>query len=409
MISEAKIVFAEEFRRAIRRRGWQVVTAIVPIVLIVALVVVPLLDRDDEKPSNPIGFVDLSGELADISVPDSPSVTLPELVRFPNRESGLAALVSDEFEIEHVFVVAEDFLESGQVDWLSTKSGVFAGESNRDAFDGFLTVSLIAERLEPQLVARLLTPTVYTRVNVALDGTQSDEDEASKFLLPIALAVLLMMSIMIGSSTLMQSVAEEKENRMIEVLLTSVSPPALMAGKVLALGTTALIGMAVWATSIAVIGPRIFDAIPNAGELVIEPSTLAVMVAFFLAGYFLFAITFAGIGASVTSVREAGPLSAIFAAPAIIPVYASSFIVSDPAGTFARVLSFIPFTAPTTMIQRVGSSDVSGFETLGSLAVTLAAGVVMLFVSSRVFRAGLLMYGQRMTLRSIVRAVRQAS
>ena len=68
----------------------------------------------------------------------------------PDSKKSSAALVSDEFEIEHVFVVAEDFLESGQVDWLSTKSGVFAGESNRDAFDGFLTVSLIAERLDPR-------------------------------------------------------------------------------------------------------------------------------------------------------------------------------------------------------------------------------------------------------------------
>jgi ABC-2 type transport system permease protein len=409
MISEAKIVFSEEFRRAIRRRGWLVVTAIVPIALIVAWILVPLLNRGEDKPPHPIGFVDLSGELVDVSVPDSLANRLPELVRFPSREAGLAALTSDTLEIEHVFVVAEGFLETGKVDWLSTKSGIFAGESNRNAFDGFLTVSLIADRLDPQLATRVLTPNVYTRINVGQDGTQSDEDEAAKFLLPVFLSMLLLISIMMGSSTLLQSVSEEKENRMIEVLLTSVSPLALMAGKVLAVGTTALIGVMVWAASIAVIGPRVFDVMPNAGELVVEPSTLVVVGAFFLAGYFLFAITFAGIGASVTSVREAGPITTLFAAPAVIPVYLSSVIVSDPAGTLARILSFIPFTAPTTMIQRVGSSDVSGIETLASLGVTLAAGVVMLFMSSRVFRAGLLLYGQRMTLRNILRAIRQAS
>ena len=145
-----------------------------------------------------------------------------------------------------------------------------------------------------------------------------------------------------------------------------------------------------------------------AGELTIEPTTLVVMGSFFLAGYFLFAVTFAGIGSAVTSVREAGPISVIFALPAIIPVYLSSVIVSDPAGTLARVLSFIPFTAPTTMIQRVGSSDVSRLEMLASLAVTVVAGFAMLFVASRIFRAGLLLYGQRMTLRSVIRAVGQA-
>ncbi len=391
-VAEAQIVFIEEFRRAIRLRGWQVTTAIVPVLLIVALVLVPLLDREDKAP-NPVGFVDLSGELLEIDLSESLSKALPELIRFPDREAGLAALLSDDLKIEHVFVVATDFLESGGVEWLSTKGGIFAGKSNRDAFDSFLTVSLIADRLDPQLLARVLTPTSYTRVNVGGDGTLSEEDEASEFLLPIALAMLLLMSIFLSSGALLQSVAEEKENRMVEVLLTSVSPPALMAGKVLALGTTALIGTVVWATSIAIIGPRIFDAIPSAGELVVAPSTLVVLAAFFLAGYFLFAVTFAGIGSAVTSVREAGPISAIFGLPAIVPVYLSSVIVSDPTGMLARVLSFIPFTAPTTMIQLVGSSDVSGIETLGSLAVTLAGGMAMLFVSSRVFRAGLLLYG----------------
>ena len=410
-IAEAKIVFAEEFRRAIRGRAWQVVTAIVPILLIVGLIVAPLFDQEDKELPKPIGYVDLSGELADFGRTDSSSSALPELIRFPDREAGLAALISDDFEIEHVFVVTEDFLESGNVEWLSTKSGIFAGRFNRDAFDRFLMVSLIADRLDPPLLARVLTPTSYTRVNVARDVTLSADDggeQASRYLLATALTMLLLMSIFMGSSALLQVVAEEKENRMIEVLLTSVSPSALMAGKVFALGMTALIQVVVWATSVAVLAPRIFDTIPAASELVIEPSTLAVLVAFFLAGYFLFAVTFAGIGAAVTSVREAGPPSTIFAMLAGIPVLVGSAILSDPDGTLARVLSFIPFTAPTTMMQRVSSSDVSGFETLASLAVTLAAGFVMLFVASRVFRAGLLLYGQRMTLRNVVRAVRQA-
>ena len=412
-IAEARIVFTEEFRRAIRGRVWQVVTAIVPAILLISLIVVPIIPWccASAAVDQPGCHGDVSGGLACFATPGSSSEVLPELMRFPDRETWLAALISNDVEIEHVFVVTEDFLESGNVEWLSTKSGIFAGRFNRDAFDRFLTVSLIADRLDPPLLARVLTPTSYTRVNVAGDGTLSADDggeQASRYLLATALTMLLLMSIFMGSSALLQVVAEEKENRMIEVLLTSVSPSALMAGKVFALGMTALIQVVVWATSVAVLAPRIFDTIPAASELVIEPSTLAVLVAFFLAGYFLFAVTFAGIGAAVTSVREAGPPSTILAMLAGIPVLVGSAILSDPDGTLARVLSFIPFTAPTTMMQRVSSSDVSGFETLASLAVTLAAGFVMLFVASRVFRAGLLLYGRRMTLRNVVRAVRQA-
>ena len=196
---------------------------------------------------------------------------------------------------------------------------------------------------------------------------------------------------------------------MIEVLLTSVSPLSLMAGKILALGTTSLVQIIVWTASIAMIGPQIFDQVPNAGELEIELLTLAYVSLFFIAGYFLFAVILAGIGSATTSAKEAGPIAMMVIMPAVIPVaFFWPVITREPDGGVARVLSFIPITAPTTMMLRIGSVDVSNAEILASLAVTALGGMAMLFVSSRVFRAGLLLYGQRMTLAAAWRAVRQA-
>ena len=94
--------------------------------------------------------------------------------------------------------------------------------------------------------------------------------------------------------------------------------------------------------------------------------------------------------------------------PAGIPLWFVNVILGEPDGGVARVLSFIPFTAPSTMMLRIGSGDVSNAEILASLAVTVLAGAVMLFISARIFRAGLLLYGQRMTLAAVWRAVRQA-
>ena len=195
---------------------------------------------------------------------------------------------------------------------------------------------------------------------------------------------------------------------MVDVLLTSVSPLALMAGKILALGTTSLIQMIVWIASIAIIGPQIVDQIPNAADLDIEPLTLVYVSLFFIAGYSLFSAILAGIGSATTSEKEAGPITTIVIIPAGIPLWLSNVILSEPDGGLARVLSFIPITAPTTMMLRIGSVDVSIAEVLASLAVTALAGVVMLFVSARIFRAGLLLYGQRMTLGAVWRAVWQA-
>ena len=196
---------------------------------------------------------------------------------------------------------------------------------------------------------------------------------------------------------------------MVDVLLTSVSPLALMVGKILALGTTSLAQMFIWIASIAIIGPQIVDQIPNAADLKIAPLTLAYVSLFFIAGYFLFAVILAGIGSATTSAKQAGPISTIVTLPAVFPVFAFwTVIVSEPNGGLARVFSFIPITAPMTMMLRIGSGDVSNAEILASLAVTVLAGMVMLFVSARVFRAGMLLYGQRMTVAAVWRAVRQA-
>ena len=407
-IAEAKIVFTEEFRRAIQRRVWLIITALVPAILLFLLIAVPVvrsLAGDDDEPA-PIGYVDVSGELVDFGPPDSSSSAPPDLIRFPDRETGLAALISDDSEIEHLFVVAEDFLETGNVEWLSTKSG---GRSNRNRFSSFLTLSLIADRLDPSLLNRVVAGADYERVRVDEDGSVAPEDDAlNQFLIPALFTALLMFSILIGASALLESVSEEKENRMVEVLLTSVAPLSLMAGKILALGTASLVQIIVWIASIAIIGPQIIDQIPDATKLEIDPLNLAYTWLFFLAGYFLFSVILAGVGSATTSAKEAGPITAMITIPLGIPLWFSNVILNDPEGGVARVLSFIPITAPTTMMLRIGSGDVSNAETLVSLVVTLAAGVAMLFASSRVFRAGMLLYGQRMTLRSVDRAVRQA-
>ncbi len=401
-IAEIRIVFEEEFRRNIRRRAWQIAIVIVPLLLLVALVAIPAvrsITANDEEPK-PIGYMDLSGEITE--------GLYPELTAFTSREAGVQAVVNG--DIEDFFVVPADFLKSGEIEWLTNRSGIFAGEDNRVQFDRLLTVSVVADRLEPDVLERILLGSSYTRVRISDDRTVSEEDtEISQFVVPSILTVLMLMSIFLSSGTLLQSVSEEKENRMMEVLLTSLSPIALLGGKVLALGLSGLIQIAVWITAIALLGPRVIEQIPDAGDLQFDPSTFPAMVLFFIVGYFLFAVTFAGIGAATTSAREAGPITAIVTLPAVIPVYLSSVLLSDPDGGLARTLSFIPLTAPTTMIQRIGSGGVSTVEMLGSLVLTAAVAGAMLFVSARVFRAGLLMYGQRMTLPAVWRAVRQAT
>ena len=182
-----------------------------------------------------------------------------------------------------------------------------------------------------------------------------------------------------------------------------------MTGKVLGLGATGLLQVGIWLVSVALFVPRIVRAFPDIGDLALSPGLVAAIVAFFLAGYFVFAVVMAGISAATVSAREASSLSSIVLLPALAPLILASLISLAPNGAFARILTFIPFTAPATMMIRLGVTDVALWEIALCLGVTVASGLALLWLSARVFRAGILIYGQRMTLRRLWLALRHAN
>ena len=405
-VAKARIVLAEEFRRQVRSKSWLILTFAVPMILLLLVIIVPIIKRaveSDDKEPDRIGYMDLYGEL-DV---DGISERFPALVTYGEREAGMAALSTE--EIDDFFVVPEAYLETGIVEWLYSGRGVLPREGASEVFRAFLRETLVAGNLEPQMARRVLSPASFDRQKISREGEATEaEDDIGNFVLSFILGFLLLIAIFVGSGTLQQSISEEKENRLIEVLLTSVSPVALLAGKIVALGAAGLIQVGVWVASIAVLGPRIFAQIPDFGSLQLDPLFLAVALLFFLSGYLLFAVVMAGIGAATTSYREASSLSMFVIMPTWIPFWAMQPIITDPGGAVAKTLSYIPFTAPVTMMIRMGASEVPAIEVAGSLLVVFVSSLALLWVSARVFRAGLLMYGQRMGVRAVWRALRQA-
>ncbi|GAG52156.1 unnamed protein product, partial [marine sediment metagenome] len=237
----------------------------------------------------------------------------------------------------------------------------------------------------PEVKTRFLWPAWFESIVVGEDGsTKEGAKEVKVISVSYIFSILLMMAVMTGSGYLLQSVSEEKENRMIEVVLTSVSPLGLMAGKVLALGLVGLLQVTIWAVSIAFMAPRILGNFPNLGQLIIDPVLLVWVVAFFLAGYFVFGVTNAGIGAATTSYRQGSQISMLLLMPAVlVPMWLFVFIAGNPDGLLAQILSFIPFTAPITMMLRIGAADVPLVEIIASLTVTLLGGIVLLWGSAR--------------------------
>ncbi|MCY4437667.1 MAG: ABC transporter permease [Chloroflexi bacterium] len=414
--SEIGIVLSEEVRRGIRRKQYLIIT-FTPVVIVLVLALAAPLVR---------GFFGSDSESADRAgdgrvvavVNRSPDLTFANLessavLAFADRQAGIAALQAG--DVDDLFIVPEEFIQTGRIEWLHTDKGIssiIAGDDSEDRMRDLVLQALTFADLSAEQIGRLRNPLDLTRYEVTRGGDVAAAEEGqilTFFTVPFLSAWIMIMVIFMVSGTLLQSVSEEKENRVVEVLITSVSPLALMSGKVLGLGATGLLQVGIWLVSLAVLGPRIVGAFPEIGDMALAPALALAIVVFFLAGYFVFAVVMTAISAATVSAREASSLSTIILLPALTPLVLATLISLAPNGAFARILTFIPFTAPATMMIRLGVTDVALWEVALSLGVTIVSGLALLWLSARVFRAGILIYGQRMTLRRLWLALRHAN
>lgn len=412
--SEMMIVLVEEVRRALRRKQYLIVTFTPVVILLVLAVGAPVARSflgDDGGGSDSGGrVIAIVNHAEDLTFAGQTS----GIVRlFDDRRDAVAALQAG--DVDDIFIVPADFIGAGRVEWLHAESGIsglIASDESEVRMRALLLQALTTADLSAARLERLRYPMNISRFTVSPAGDVAAEETgqiATFFSVPFLSAWIMIMVIFMGSGNLLQSVSEEKENRVVEVLITSVSPLALIGGKVLGLGATGLLQVGIWLVTIALTVPRIVSALPAMSSVGLTPVLAGGIVVFFLAGYFVFAVVMAGISAATVSAREASSFSTIVLMPAIAPLILSAPISLAPSGVLARVFSFIPFTASATMMIRLGVTDVPPWEIALSLLITIASGFALLWLSARVFRAGILAYGQRMSLRRLWLALRHAS
>jgi ABC-2 type transport system permease protein len=227
--------------------------------------------------------------------------------------------------------------------------------------------------------------------------------------LPYFFSILLVMSIFTSSGYLLQGLAEEKENRIMEVLLSSVSARQLITGKVLGLGAAGLAQMAFWLLSARFLVDMASENFADVlGALEISLTFVILGLVYFILGYLFFAIIMATVGSITSTVRESQQLATIFSLLAVSPLWGLVFIIENPNAPLSVFLTLFPFTAPIATIIRIGATDVPLWQLAASMTIMAGSIVGMLFLSAKVFRTFLLMYGKTPKLGEIIRMVRQA-
>lgn len=417
MIDQAYVIARREFLERVRTAWFAIVTLLGPIGMIGIIVIPAWLGAKSAAEGFHIQVLDHTGRdlAASLAIEVEASGTSVRIEPVPpdTDESVLFARIADE-EIDGFLLLPEDLLAGGKAIYRgdnATNLGLVRGMRELVSFAVF-RVKGGDLGLEEAQVTELLD-----RVEVeALHTTGSAEAKSggASFALGYAVMFVLYMAILLYAVNVLRSVVMEKSNRVVEIVVSSVKPRALMLGKVVGVAGVGLFQLGVWALmAVLLIRHRevvlgIFG-IEGAGAFSVPPlgaAAIAITLVYFLLGFFFYAALYAAIGAMVNSEQEAQQAQTPLVILLIIPAACVQLVANDPRGAVSEALTQIPFSSPILMPMRYLLDAASPGQiglSIGILAASTAAAVLL---AGRIYRVGILSYGKRPSLRELGRWLR---
>lgn len=382
---ELLLVARYEFARVIGQRSFLFFTFGMPLLMLVSISAPILVSKMQATPT--IGYIDQSGILSPTIRPADDELSV-KLRRFEQEAVAKQALWFG--EISTLWIIPPDYLSTGRLRHLI---GQEIGFSDEQAIGQLLSMNLLQE--VPEEVASRVQQPAHVRYR-ALERGEPIEEEGPLFFalaLPFALAMAFSFSITFSSSFLVSAVAEEKANRLLEILVTSTRIWSLIGGKVLGLGAVAFMQVLVWAFMVVLVLLTLFMSDPLSNSWPIPWVILAWITPFFLLSYTLYAAILVGIGLFMGTPREAQQVASFLGLIAFSPIFFISILMNNPDGITAHVLTLFPFTSAIVMPMRMALGEVALWERLVSLAILFGTVMGAIYTVSIIFRHNMLHYG----------------
>jgi ABC-2 type transport system permease protein len=398
-MNKTMLLMKHEFFTTIRRKAFIILTLAFPVIALVGILAAQIIP----------GMITPSGEIMKIGYVDetgifteTPSQEQIELVPFNTEDDAKNALIHQ--DIREYFIIPPDYISVGLIQRYTLKSEIEPSATIRNLVNDFLLSNLLRGNTA-DIIERAKSPIYIASITLTADGTVAERQGGlTALILPIVFSTLLMIAIFFSSGYLLQGLGEEKENRVMEILLSSVSPSQLMAGKIIGLGAVGLLQIIIWIISANFLVRFASSSFANIlGALQVTPDFWILAIVYFILGYLLLAVIFSAIGAVASTAREGQQLTPIFTIAILIPVYFMGLIMQNPDNIVVKLLTFIPFTAPTTVIIRLGLSEIPLWELLVSISILIISIILFFILATKLFRTYLLMYGKRPNVKEIVR------
>ncbi|MBC8472633.1 MAG: ABC transporter permease [Planctomycetes bacterium] len=413
-----------EYIETVKTKAFLLGIVMLPLIIVVIIVVMKRMSPDKTGPQPPVKVAvnDLSGLLADEIKTSFDSHNQKN----PNRQIQFHKLEIQQ-NSDAVEERARNNLRQGQVDVYvvldrdvldgSGKIHLYTYKQKASSIDILSTIEYIfyktvvnqrykMQNLSQELLEKLRNVPIE-RVEIGYaegqDRVQNKTDTVLKMMVPFFFMYLMFLGIISSGQHMISSVIEEKSSRVIEVLLSAVSPFELMAGKILGLAGTGFTLVSLWA------GAAFFTASSQGLNIDVTAELVFYFAIYYILGFLLISSVLAAAGSVCNTIKETQSLMMPIMMVFIIPLVSWFKVVQDPNGTLSRVFSFIPPLTPMVMILRLSSgSEIWIIEIIASIILLAVTVLVAMWGAAKVFRAGILMYGKRLSVREVCRCLLQS-
>lgn len=390
------LIFRNEYLKHVRTKRFIFAVLSMPL-FIGVIVLVGFLAVWLQYNSSPVGYVDAKNVLPSHEaepVKGHPTFPSVDFIRYQDETSARSALESG--EVQAYFVITDNYLSNGAVDLVKGKK---TGSNINDDISDFLRYNLLLGK--PQATIDRLTSSTALIIRSADGSRELAADNWLAILLPFLAGILFIIAVNISGGYLLQAVVEEKENRTMEILITSVSPNQLMTGKVIGNLLVGLTELFLWMLMAILAMQFIPQLLPVGQSLKIEPSLILIMVGTFLPAFIMIASAMGAIGATASELREAQQIAGLFTLPIVVPFWFVTPLMFNPNGALAVGMSMFPLTAPIALPLRAVFTTVPFWQISVTIGLLWALAIFSIWLAGRFFHLGLLRYGKKTSFKEI--------
>lgn len=416
-------VIKREYIQIVRTKGFIIGTLLGP-VLIASFIVIPVLvSVISVGQQERIGVIDLSQEMFEVldkkldhKLKDGTRRYLLENYKITGDPEVLRKELSQKVlskDLAAYIFIPQNISEGGIAEYISQHVSDFDKLKNINEVLNSVVIEkrLRKEGLEPQKIAQYIRRVALKTIKVTKRG--EEEETGGTFVYSYLLVIILYMTLFFYGAIIMRGVIEEKNSRVVEIVLSSLRPFQLMSGKILGIAAVGFTQYAIWAIfgfsasrySKSLIS-SIFPAASGFKLPTIPPYIFIYFVLFFILGYFLYGTVYAAIGSMVNSEKEAQQLLFPVSMFLIVPILLMMFVMRSPNSSLSVVLSLIPFFAPILMLLRICVLLPPFIQVSASILILVLTIFLMVWLTAKIYRVGILMYGKRPNFQEIVKWIR---